>query len=468
LSGERDARRGIPSVDRLLRTGAAGPLIATWGRRAVADALRAELGALRVEGGGEGGVTESDPILARVESRLETKGRGRLRRVLNATGVVLHTNLGRAPLSTSALERVRSVAGGYANLEYDLEVGARGDRYAHCADLVRELTGAEDALVVNNAAAALVLAVHGIARGRSVLVARGELVEIGGSFRLPEIIRAAGGLLVEVGTTNRTRVGDYRRAAGPDAGLILKVHPSNYRIEGFTEEASLSDLVELGRELGVPVAHDLGSGLLAPEAVPGLPAAPTPSDSTAAGADLTLWSGDKLLGGPQAGVLHGRRRWIEPLRREPLLRALRVDKMTLAALEDTLLCCRDPGRAVHEIPVLARLSEPADSVRARAERARGSLPDGVRSRVRIVPLASVVGAGSLPGTEIPSAGWRLDGPAEPLDRALRAGEPPLVGRIADDALCLDFRTIPPGDEPEVARLVATALADDGVWRGTEA
>lgn len=460
MSASGDVRRRLPSVDGLLRTGQAVALVARWGRPAVLAALRAELARRRdeAEATGASGAADADAILADAAARLEELGRGRLRRVLNATGVVLHTNLGRAPLAGAALSRVHEVAAGYVNLEYDLDAGGRGDRSAHCAHLLRELTGAEDALVVNNAAAALVLAVHALARGRDVLVARGELVEIGGSFRLPEILEAAGGRLVEVGTTNRTRCEDYRRAAGPDTGLLLKVHPSNFRVEGFVEEATLAELVGLGRQLGVPVVHDLGSGLLVPGVEAWLTPEGTPRESSAAGADLTLWSGDKLLGGPQAGILHGRRRWIQTLRREPLLRALRVDKMTLAALEATLLLSRDPERALREIPALARLAEPADQVRERAERARRRLSEAARSRVAVVELASLVGAGSCPDAELPSAGWRIAGPASALDRALRGGEPPVVARIAADAIHLDFRTVPSDEEVALARCVEQALA----------
>lgn len=464
MSRPEDGRRRLPSVDRLLRTGQAEALVARWGRPAAVAALREELALLRADPGTAAERGEPGEILGRAAERLAELARGRLRRVVNATGVVLHTNLGRAPLAAPALSRVRDVAGGYANLEYDLESGRRGDRSVHCADLLRELTGAEDALVVNNAAGALVLAVHALARGRDVLVARGELVEIGGSFRLPEILEAAGGRLLEVGTTNRTRVEDYRRASGPGTGVLLKVHPSNYRVEGFVREASLSELVALGRELSVPVVHDLGSGLVVPGAIPGLTPDGSPRDSTAAGADLTLWSGDKLLGGPQAGILHGRRRWIEALRRDPLFRALRVDKMTLAALEGTLLLSLDPGRAVREVPALARLAEPVEEVRGRAERTRRALSETARDRVVVVDLLSLVGAGSCPDAGLPSAGWRLEGPAGELDRALRAGSPPVVGRIASDALCLDFRTVAPGEEAELAGGVEAALrgvADSG-------
>ena len=343
MSAAEDPRRGLPSLDRLLSSSEAEAAVEEWGRAAFAEALRSVLDRARDRlRGGESGPAATLPEaladpLAAARSLLRHRSRPGLRRVLNGTGVVLHTNLGRAPLAREALDALVSVGLGYSNLEFDLSTGSRGSRDSHCVERLRRLTGSEDALVVNNTAAALVLAVSSLSRGRQVVVSRGELVEIGGSFRLPALVSAAGGILVEVGTTNRTRASDFREALGPETGMLLKVHPSNFRIEGFTEEVGLADLVALGRGAGVPVVHDLGSGLLDLALAPQLPPEPVPAGSVQAGADLVLWSGDKLLGGPQAGIIHGRAEWVSRLRRSPLLRALRVDKLTLAALEATLI-----------------------------------------------------------------------------------------------------------------------------------
>jgi L-seryl-tRNA(Ser) seleniumtransferase len=354
-----------------------------------------------------------------------------------------------------------SVGRGYCNLELDVESGKRGDRYEHCAAWIRRLTGSEDALVVNNTAAAIALVVNRFADRKQVIVARGELVEIGGSFRLPEVIRASGGTLVEVGSTNRTRAEDYRAAIGPETALLLKVHPSNYRIEGFTEQTELTDLVRVGREASIPVAHDLGSGLLMPGLTPLLPAEPTPGDSASAGADLVMWSGDKLLGGPQAGIVHGRQEWISRLRQSPLLRAFRVDKLTLAALEATLALYANPGRAVAGIPALARLAESAESVRVRAERLLQRLEPSTRDMVQVVDLVSLVGGGTFPGVGIPSAGWRIDGPYGRVEESCRSARPPLIGRIEDDAFIVDFRTLSPGDDDEAAAAVISLILSPG-------
>ena len=462
MSGSDDPRRDLPSLDRLLSTRNAGESILRWGRPAVTDALRAVVDEFRDElnvGTRETLHARESDILSAADRYLARLDRPGLRAVLNGTGVVLHTNLGRAPLSRAALDSVMSVGRGYCNLEFDLERGERGDRYEHCSAWIRKLTGSEDALVVNNTAAAIALTVNRLAERKQVIVSRGELVEIGGSFRLPEVVRASGGILVEVGTTNRTRPADYRAAIGPQTALLLKVHPSNYRIEGFTEQTELSELVQIGREASIPVAHDLGSGLLMPGLVPLLPAEPTPAESVSAGADLVMWSGDKLLGGSQAGIIHGRKEWISRLRQSPMLRAFRVDKLTLAALETTLALYAYPDRAAVEIPVLARLAESAESVGARARRLRQRLAPAVRDRVRVVDLVSLVGGGTYPGAELPSAGWRIDASARRVEESCRAAESPLIGRIEGDSFILDFRTLSPDEDDEAAAaLIGRILA----------
>lgn len=456
MTDSADPRRELPSLDHLLSTEEAAESVIRWGRPAVTDALRIVVDEFREElrvGTRQIRQVREAEILAAAEgylTRLDIPG---LRPVLNGTGVVLHTNLGRAPLPQAALTRLLSVGRGYCNLEFDVASGERGDRYEHCSTWIRRLTGSEDALVVNNTAAAIALVVNRLADRKQVIVARGELVEIGGSFRLPELIRASGGILVEVGSTNRTRAEDYRAAIGPQTGLLLKVHPSNYRIEGFTEQTELADLVRVGEEASIPVAHDLGSGLLMPGLAPLLPAEPTPGESASAGADLVMWSGDKLLGGPQAGVVHGRKKWIARLRQSPMLRAFRVDKLTLAALEATLQLYANPDRAAAEIPALARLAEPAGSVRARAERLLQRLEPSMRDRVQVVDLMSLVGGGTFPGVELPSAGWRIDGPYGRVEEACRSAIPPLIGRIEADSFVVDFRTLSPGDDDEAAAVL---------------
>jgi L-seryl-tRNA(Ser) seleniumtransferase len=446
-----DARRKIPALERLLESEAFGGILEANPRGLVVQHLRTELDRVRRELG-KGVDAEAlradveDPQLyaAGVEERLRVSATPSLRAVINGTGVVLHTNLGRAPLADSALDAMASVARGYANLEYDLEAGTRGSRYDHCAALLRELTGAGGALVSNNGAAALILALRTLAFGRNVLVSRGELVEIGGGFRIPEILESAGGVLVEVGSTNRTRLEDYRTAAKKsDPALILKVHRSNFRITGFTEEASLEELVGLGSELGVPVAHDQGSGLLVDPERLGLPSEPRPTESLAAGADIVVFSGDKLLGGPQAGILLGKADWVDQMRRNPLCRAVRVDKTTLAGLEATLQLYRDPESALREIPVLAMLAATPEVLRGRAEAAATTLA-AVGVTCEAVEMSSVVGGGTFPGVEIESYGVRVasgEGGVDLLAARLRSASVPLVGRVEDGSFWVDFRTV---------------------------
>ena len=392
-----------------------------------------------------------------VEERLRVSATPSLRSVINGTGVILHTNLGRAPLADSALDAMASVARGYANLEYDLEAGSRGSRYDHCTDLLRELTGAGGALVSNNGAAALVLALRTMAFGRAVLVSRGELVEIGGGFRIPEILESAGATLSEVGSTNRTRLEDYRAgAAKSDPALILKVHRSNFRITGFTEEASLGELVGLGAELGVPVVYDLGSGLLADPERLGLPREPGPAESLAVGADIVAFSGDKLLGGPQAGILLGKAEWVDQMRKNPWCRAVRVDKTALAGLEATLRLYRDPETALREIPVLAMLSASLEVLRERAEMMAASI-SGAGVAAEVIETTSVVGGGTYPGVELESCGVRVDSReegADPLAARLRAACVPLVGRVENGAFWIDLRTVLPWQDTVVVDLLS--------------
>jgi L-seryl-tRNA(Ser) seleniumtransferase len=451
-----DPRRALPAVGTLLEVAGVRRVLDRAPRELVVDVVRS-----LVEDARRAGVSvpaDDTAWIAAIEARLALRLRPSLRRVINATGVVLHTNLGRAPLARVALDAIRDVAAGFSNLEYDLATGERGSRHVHCAALLAELTGAEDALVVNNCAAALVLALNTLSEGREAVISRGELVEIGGSFRVPDIMSRSGATLVEVGTTNRTHPDDYRRVLSQRTGAIVSVHRSNFSQEGFVASVAVRDLAPIAAEGGVPLVHDFGSGLLLDLAPWGLPGEPAARDAVRAGASLVLMSGDKLLGGPQAGLIVGRAGLIAALRRNPLARALRVDKLTLAALEATLALYRDPQRAVAEVPALVMLTAPVAALEARAERiVRVLAGRGVRALV--AHTEATVGGGAFPTARLPSAAVALDArPAEGAEAALRAGAVPVVGRIADGCLLLDLRTVLPETDDELTALVAGALA----------
>jgi L-seryl-tRNA(Ser) seleniumtransferase len=421
--------RDLPSVDELAR-GVDDPLAVEAARDVLARARD------EIRAGADPGDLE-----ARVRESLLTVRAPSLRRVLNATGVIVHTNLGRAPLAAEALAQVLETARGYSNLELDLCDGVRGSRQDHVAPILRRLTGAEAAIVVNNNAAALLLALAALAEDREVIVSRGELIEIGDGFRIPDVLASSGARLVEVGTTNRTRARDYEEAVGPQTSLLLRVHQSNFRVVGFTELPQLADLAAVARRHGVPLLDDLGSGVLAENGLSQGESEPSARESLAAGADLVCFSGDKLLGGPQAGIVVGRAELVEKLRRHPLHRAVRADKLTLAALEGTLRVYLD---APERIPVLRMLGEDVAAVRARAERlaalARGSVEETVGR----------VGGGALPLAELPSFACAVE---ESLAGPLRAGEPPVVGIVRDGRLLLDCRTLADGEVDEVAAAV---------------
>ncbi|MEZ4412551.1 MAG: L-seryl-tRNA(Sec) selenium transferase [Gemmatimonadales bacterium] len=454
-----DPRRHLPSVDRLLQEPAISRLLDTIPRSVVVAAARE---AVAVARRGRSDVPED--WAADVAERADRIGRRSLRPVLNATGVVLHTNLGRAPLARAAVEAVTAVASGYSALEFDLEAGVRGHRTDHGRRLLAELTGADDALVVNNAAAALVVALNTVAAGMEVVISRGELVEIGGSFRIPDILARSGARLVEVGTTNRTHLDDYRRALGPGTGAILKVHRSNFSQSGFVHEPAAADLAGLAREHGLPMLHDIGSGLLADLSRFGLSTEPRVPDAVADGADLVIFSGDKLLGGPQAGCMVGRADLLSRCRANPLARAARADKMTFAALEATLELYRDPALALREIPVLRMLTLSSDELQLRAQR----LADTIAAALPASPLPrltdgmSVTGGGSFPSATLPTTLVVLDpGPrgADALALALRLGDPPVVARVESGTVVLDPRTLPKDCHPIVAEAVARAITE---------
>jgi L-seryl-tRNA(Ser) seleniumtransferase len=451
-----EPRRRIPSVDALLRSEPGRRAIGTFGRPLVKHALSVTLEQVR-QAAEEGALPPpDDEILARALALASGTASG-LVRVINATGVVLHTGLGRAPLPERAAAAAARAGQGYVDLEVDRESGARGRRSTRAERLLSSMTGAEDALVVNNGAAALLLALASLARGKGVLVSRGELIEIGGEFRIPDIMAASGARLVEVGTTNRTRVSDYRSALTDRTALILKVHPSNYRVVGFASTPSAKDLAAIARKADVPFVYDLGSGLL--ECVPGATAdEPSAADALADGADLIVFSGDKLLGGPQAGIVLGRGELVERLRRHPIARAVRVDKMQVAALE-SVLAQHAHGRG-SELPVWTMLREPPAHVRHRADELAMAL-DGELEGAHVIACESAVGGGALPGTGIPSFGVEIRAP-EPNAMAarLRTGSPSVFCRVTERGVLLDLRTVSPEAMPDLVRAVRYALEGD--------
>jgi len=442
----------LPSVDRILRLEQIQALITASGRTVVVDAVREVLEQLRSElqSGAVQAVTE-DLLIARVRSHVEARLRPSLRPVINLTGTILHTNLGRAPLPAEAIEAMLSAARYPSNVEFDLARGTRGDRDAHVADLLCRLTGAEAATVVNNNAAAVLLVLNTLANRKEVPVSRGELIEIGGSFRMPEIMAGAGCRLREVGTTNRVHRHDYEQAVGDRTGLVMKVHTSNYAIVGFTSSVAESDLAALCHERGVPFVVDLGSGTLTDLRTLGLPHEPTPGESLRSGADLVTFSGDKLLGGPQAGIIAGRADLIRRISRNPMKRALRVDKITIAALASVLSLYLDPDTLARRLPVLRLLTRPLDDVHSAAERLVGPVAralEGVAT-VAVVECASEIGSGALPTRDIPSAGLAMrplgtSGSGRALTRiaaAFRALPLPVLGRVQGDAFILDMRCL---------------------------
>ena len=450
-----DPRRQLPSVDALLALETVAALTAEHPRALVVRAVRAVLTAAREDGG----AAPAEGWARAVSSQLGQLAAPSLIPVINATGVVLHTNLGRALLAESAVRAMAAVAQSYASVEYDLGRGARGSRHAICRDLLVELTGAEDALVVNNAAAGLLLALSALARGGDALVSRGELVEIGGAFRVPDIMARSGTTLVEVGTTNRTHLDDYVRAVTPRTRALLKVHRSNFRLTGFTAEVGAEEIAQLAGASGAASLYDLGSGLLLDLSRWGLTGEPTVRAAVASKVDIVVYSGDKLLGGPQAGIILGKKQAIAACRTDPLARAVRSDKFTLAGLEATLSLYRDEDAARREIPTLRMLTEDVVEIRRRAE----ALKEGVgNSSVKLIDGFSEVGGGSFPEAKLPTCLVQLTADkltADSLVERLRGGNPPIIARIADDHVVLDPRTILPGQEETVTREIRAALDD---------
>ena len=455
--------RNLPSVERLvsqfeLQDGAGRyprPLLVDCAR-AVVEETRARL--LRAE------AVDTDPhaLLDALRALVKSRGSLSLTRAVNGTGIIVHTNLGRAPLCDAAIRAVAEVMAGYSTLEIDVSSGRRGARHQHVEPLLTRLTGAEAAFAVNNNAAAVLLTLAALAHGRQVIVSRGELVEIGGSFRMPEVMAQSGATLVEVGTTNRTHLRDYERAI-TDTALLLKVHHSNFSIRGFVAEASLADLVDLGRRRGLPVVFDLGSGCLVDLRMRGLPHEPTVQEAITAGCDIVNFSGDKLLGGPQAGLIVGRTKFVEAIRSHPLARSVRMDKLDYAALAATLQQYEDPETAWSTVPVLQMLGAPAEQLRERAERLRDAIATVVPNtwRVTVQPSVAEVGGGSLPEAHLSSSAVAITSPMPPnrLEQALRAHRPPVFSRIEDDAVLFDIRTLQPGDETVIVDALKSANSE---------
>jgi L-seryl-tRNA(Ser) seleniumtransferase len=471
-----DEARKIPKADRLLAAAEGAGFVARLGHAAVMEAVRAALEALRAR------VLQGEPCARAAEveaallARLAGEAKGSLRRVVNATGVVVHTNLGRAPLSDAALAAMREVGAGYSNLEYDLEAGERGDRYGHAAAALCRLTGAEAAVVVNNNAAALLVALAALCEGAppfalseaercrratpagipEVIISRGQLVEIGGGFRIPDVLRRSGAALVEVGTTNRTYARDYEEALTERTRMLLTVHRSNFRLTGFVHDAALEELVAIGRRHGMWVVDDLGSGTLLDTARYGLGVEPTVQERVRSGADLVCFSGDKLLGGPQAGILVGRREAIAVVKRHPLMRALRVDKVTLAGLAATL-AHYERGEALRTVPVWQAIAQPLEALEERARAWLWALGEAGRA-ASVKESASAVGGGSLPGVALPTRVLAI--PAEDPDglaARLRRGDPAVVARIEDGAVVLDPRTVRPEEDEALVAALRAAL-----------
>ena len=452
--------RRLPGVDRVLAEAAdvpLGPGRLAWLVRRVLDRLRRQI--LAAESPDAETLSPRGVLAAAVD--LASGEAAPYPRVLNATGVILHSGLGRAPLPQAAVDAICGV-GRYGLLEVEREEGARRSRDHRSVELLRELTGCEDAFVVNNNAAATMIILNTLAEGREVICSRGEMVEIGGSFRIPEVMEASGARLVEVGATNRTHTRDYEAAINGESGALLVVHTSNYRIVGFASAPPLREVVEVGREHGLPVVHDLGSGsLLSPEEI-GFGDEPPVGHSLKAGADVVCWSGDKLLGGPQAGIILGKREWIQKMRKNPLARALRIDKMCVAALNATLQLYLDKDRLAETHPVTRMMTAAAEELRPRAVRLASLVEGGCDARAEVVELMSETGSGALPTVQIPSIGvlLRCSAMKAPrLGRLLRRGTPSLFTRIVDNALCLDLRTLFPGEEEMAAALITKTLGE---------
>jgi L-seryl-tRNA(Ser) seleniumtransferase len=453
---------GLPSVDELLKSPSGLQWLAGFPRRIVVEAVRTVVAARREAIlGGAAADLSLEAIDGDIQEQLRILSSFSLRRVINATGIVIHTNLGRSVLSERILGNVVNAAAGYSNLEYDLAAGRRGQRHTHTQRLLSEITGAEDAMIVNNNAAAVLLCLNSLAKGREVIVSRGELVEIGGSFRVPDVMSASGACLREVGTTNKTHLHDYANAVNENTALLLKVHQSNYRITGFTEDVKIGEILDLGRQHDLPVMYDLGSGCLIDLRPYGIHDEPSVPELVKTGVDILTFSGDKLLGGPQGGIIVGRKKYLERIRKNPLARAVRVDKFTIAAFEATLMEYLDPDNAKKTIPTLHMLFQSPGEVRTRARRIASGLRRMVaQEKFEVVRDASKAGGGSLPQAEFETFAVSIRPAAlsvNELDERLRSCSPPVVGRIRGNALLLDARTISNDEVQPLVKAVGSAL-----------
>ncbi|MBA4372771.1 MAG: L-seryl-tRNA(Sec) selenium transferase [Thermodesulfovibrio sp.] len=465
ISGNPERQRllaTLPSVDELLKSSEGAAWLAHCQRRLVVQAVREAIAGAREEilSLNFSGFTRAS-LIQDIDRQILKKASFSLRHVINATGIVLHTNLGRSVLSERMLQNVAAVSSGYSNLEYDLEAGERGKRYVHTKNLIRDITGAEDAFIVNNNAAAVLLCLNTLARNRQVIVSRGELVEIGGSFRVPDVMTASSAQLCEVGTTNKTHLHDYCNAVTDQTALLLKVHQSNYRITGFTKDVPVAALVDTGKRLGLPVMYDLGSGCLIDLRAYGIHSEPSVKEIVSAGVDLVTFSGDKLLGGPQGGIIVGKKKYIEQIQKNPLARALRVDKMTIAAFESVFMSYLDEKSAVSEIPVLRMLLQSPDKIRGRAVKLANRLRKYIKQeQFEIVKDNSKAGGGSLPEIEFPTYAVSIKPvhiSVNELERRLRAGTPPIIARIKGSVLLLDARTITDREVEVIASAIAASF-----------
>ncbi|MSR30086.1 MAG: L-seryl-tRNA(Sec) selenium transferase [Gemmataceae bacterium] len=455
--------RDLPAVHTILNLAALRELTQKHGNKTVSEEIRKVLEVIRdgyANGNQEGHLPSAEQIAGTVAAKMATTFRDNLRKVINATGIVLHTNLGRAPMAEEAARAAYEAARGYLNLEVNLETGKRSSRQDAIRNWACQLLGAEAATAVNNCAAATILVLRALAYGKEVIVSRGQLIEIGGSFRLPEIMGVSGATLKEVGTTNITKLADYEKAITPNTAAILRVHPSNYRISGFSHSVPLADLVALGKRTGIPVIDDVGSGAVFPLGSLGFEEEPNPKESIQLGADLTLFSGDKLLGGPQAGIIAGKKELLQKIEKDPLMRAFRLDKMTLAALEQTLRLHLNPEAAKEKIPTLRMLTMPLEQLEKRARYLQSQLQNipGI-GKVRAIEEKGFAGGGSLPDQEMPA--WVVEiessGDSGPLAQALRTQNPAIFARVQDNKLLLDLRTIQPEEIPQVLSGMQSAL-----------